>query len=94
MEARTEASGPGGRTGAPAPHNRRTAPIPRMRIEINRERQAVELILEPRVAVRKSAMRLDSIQDSLDSHLFRCLREVMVGSCTGRCLRVDTGMGH
>jgi hypothetical protein len=68
--------------GPPFPTAGALRPIPRMRIEINRGRQAVKLILEPQVAVHKSPMRLDSIQDSLDLHPVRCLREVMVGLST------------
>jgi len=48
--------------------SRAPRPIPRMRIEVNREREAVTLILEPHVAVHKSPVLLKSIQASLDLH--------------------------
>src|ERR1700730_11904359 len=54
-----------------------------MRVEIHRERQAVGLILEPHVAVHKSSMFLDPIQDSLELHPVDRLREVV---CVGTAI--------
>jgi hypothetical protein len=62
LEAR---GAPGRRTGSQFPTTGALRPIPRVKIEINRERQAVELLLKPHVAVQKFPMSLDSIQDSL-----------------------------
>ena len=51
--------------GSPFPTTGALRPIRRVKIEINRERQPVELLLEPHVAVHKFPMSLDSIHDSL-----------------------------
>jgi hypothetical protein len=54
-----------------------------MRIEIDDEGQTVELILEPHVAVDKSPMLLNPIQDSLDLHPVVRLRELV---CVGTAI--------
>ena len=53
---------------APLAASRAARPIPRMRIDVDCEREAVALILEPHVAVHKSPVLLNPIQDSLDLH--------------------------
>src|SRR5439155_3388209 len=52
----------------PLPTPRTLRPIPCMRVQIDRERRAVDLILESHVAVDKSSVLLNPIQDSLDLH--------------------------
>jgi hypothetical protein len=69
--------------------SRAPRPIPRNWIEVDREREAITLILEPHVAVHKSPVLLNPIQDSLDLH-------PAVPSGHGVCrnrhsLRVDAG---
>jgi hypothetical protein len=44
--------------------SRAARPIPRMRIDVDREREAVPLILEPHVAVHKSPVLLNPIQEN------------------------------
>jgi hypothetical protein len=69
--------------GPRCPQPAHLRPIPRMGVEIHRERQAVELILEPHVALHKSSMLLDRIQDRLELHPVVRLREVV---CVGTAI--------